>query len=583
MPKHRVRSESGFALITALIIMLIIAMLDVAVVNVALSEYATASGNAHAMQAFFLAQGGLERALTVLRTDKDWSHYTSAWQLLDMKENGGEARDKGFPPDHPIGTYTIFVSNPIGKALPDVPCPGLGAGGSDPVNNAWVRVVGRVGRAARTVEALAHRLTAGDLTAYAANVVALSDPKAMGARSISIHGSLYARGSLGSQGAKTSLYNDRPLFRGEPDTGYCNQLFLTGSLDMTMGAVTVGTSLQPMWGVHAPQIYLNGAVADWTQSVHTRYLGNDVPRIPYPDVQAFVNAVRTPCSFTHPLCYVNAFDPDAIDPETGMVGGSARLVTCYEDAAGHLQMTLQQDLELASVLDLGGSRVSYRALYLPTQAFWRAVGKCEDPARRVSAAQPGNHVLSWEPPRGPLGGSGILTFNSALRGFPILVNGRLRIGMDVSYSGTGTIVIDPSSATDWVVDAGSEFAGGPCPGGLGCRIRASRPASQGFSCPFSTSMPCQDLAVFIVNGSVRANKQEVDAVIVAGREGSDHIFMALNQVQLYGLVIANELDTSQALEVFQVPDIASAMPFPLSYLLGGSGGTVVYSGWREIF
>ena len=72
-------------------------------------------------------------------------------------------------------------------------------------------------------------------------------------------------------------------------------------------------------------------------------------------------------------------------------------------------------------------------------------------------------------------------------------------------------------------------------------------------------------------------------MIVAGREGSDHIFMALNQVQLYGLVIANELDTSQALEVFQVPDIASAMPIPLSYLLGGSGGTVVYSGWREIY
>ena len=118
---------------------------------------------------------------------------------------------------------------------------------------------------------------------------------------------------------------------------------------------------------------------------------------------------------------------------------------------------------------------------------------------------------------------------------------------------------------------------------LGCQIRASRPASGGVACPFSTSMPCQDLAVFIVNGSVRVNKQEVDAVIVAGREGSDHVFMASNQVQLYGLVIANELDTSQALEVFQVPDIASAMPFPLSYLLGGSGGTVVYSGWREIY
>src|SRR5215472_5391824 len=106
--------------------MLIIAMLDVAMANVALSEYATATSHAQAMQAFFLAQGGLERALTVLRTDKDWSHYTSAWHVLDMKENGGEARDKRFPPDHPIGTYTIFASNPIAKALPAVPCPGLG-------------------------------------------------------------------------------------------------------------------------------------------------------------------------------------------------------------------------------------------------------------------------------------------------------------------------------------------------------------------------------------------------------------------------------------------------------------------------
>jgi len=80
MRKLAIHSESGFAMLLALVVMLIISLLTVAVANVALSEYATAKTNEHAMQAFFVADGALDRALAVLGTDDDWSNASNSWQ-----------------------------------------------------------------------------------------------------------------------------------------------------------------------------------------------------------------------------------------------------------------------------------------------------------------------------------------------------------------------------------------------------------------------------------------------------------------------------------------------------------------------
>lgn len=566
-------SESGFAMLTALILILIMAMLTGAVVNLALSEYSAAASHEQSVQAFFVAEAALERALAVLRLDDDWSDAPTSWQPLNDPDAGGPAVDVPFPSGSSARRYSIYVRQGWpGGPPPAGPCPGSTADPNNPeywVNNTLVRAIGRFGRAARTVEFLAHRLTAGDMTTYSAQDVILNDPSAKGAGNVEIHGSLYVRGGLGLKAVKTGIYNDRPLFSGETDPpGYCNQLFVRGILDMTKANATVGTASQPMWGVHAWEIKLKKGVKDPLDVIHTKYLGNEVPDIPYPDVEGYVQMLKTTGG------YGNALETDG------------RLIMCRKSSPA---AAVDPAPVLSSDLVLGGSS---EVFYLPSKAYWDSLSVKTCAPDVESGA---NFILKWDSSFSP----GKLAFNSANKDKPVLVSGMLKVMKDVIYSGIGTIVVDYPDQTQWAMDSGDSSGknpsgtsplAGPCPSSLSCKIVATQPASQGYVCPTQSTMPCQDLAVFIINGNVRLNgsgtvaNQENDAIIVAGnRDDPVHQFISLKKVVLYGIVIANKLDTSQNPDFRQVPDIANYMPFPFAYLLGGSGGAVVNRNWRELY
>jgi len=552
------------ALLTAIVVTLVMAMLTVAVANLALSEYAAAVTSEQAVQAFFVAEGGLERAQAVLRTDPDWSDgsgadaaYASAsgtpWLPLTDAAYDGAARDKPFPPLGlaPLGAYSIYIRR-------------MSANPSDSinVNSIQVRVIGRVGRAARTVEFEARRLTASDFVTYSAQDMLIDE----GGGNVTVHGSIYVRGDLGLKAVRTGVYNDRPLFSTDRQP-YPNQLYVRGLLDMSTGNSTVGTQTQPMWGVHAERLDLR---RDGRQNLWAYQVDNLVPDIPYPDVAGYVSALVASGG------YGNAVQ-----------GG--QLVVCREGSASPI---VQPDL----VLSAGGA-----IFYLPTKAYWTSLlepKQCDFATGGV--ADPANHILKWEPRLGSQ--PGLLTFNSTVRDLPVLIRGRLGIAKDVVYSGTGTVVVDYPAASVWAMDSGGtgrdptgapgSNVTGPCTGSWSCSILARQRASERTTCGASppTTMPAQDLAVFIVNGSVRlygsANScdQEINAVIVAGaRDDPVHRFLSLKKVQVYGVVMANKLDTSQNPDFFQVPDLPNYLPFPLAQLLGGSGGAVVHRNWKELY
>ncbi|MDI6773234.1 MAG: pilus assembly PilX N-terminal domain-containing protein [bacterium] len=560
-PGGLLRAESGLAFLTAIVVMLVMAMLTVAVANLALSEYAAAVTSEQAVQAFFVAEGGLERALAVLRTDPDWSNGLDAdagadgasWQPLNDAAYDGAARDKPFPPPGlaRLGEYSIYIRRM--SANP---------GDSINVNSISVRVIGRVGRAARTVEFEARRLTASDFVTYSAQDMLIDE----GGGNVTVHGSIYVRGDLGLKAVRTGIYNDRPLFSTDRQP-YPNQLYVRGLLDMSSGNPTVGTQTQPMWGVHAERLDLRN---DGRQNLWAYQVDNLVPDIPYPDVASYVSALAASGG------YGNA------------VQGS-QLVVCREGSASPI---IQTDLVLSA---------SGAIFYLPTKAYWTSLlepKQCDFAPGGV--AESANHILKWEPRLSSQ--PGLLTFNSTVRDLPVLIRGRLGIAKDVVYSGTGTVVVDYPAATAWAMDSGGtgrdptgapgSSVTGPCTGSWSCNILARQRASERATCGSSppTTMPAADLAVFIVNGSVRlygsANScdQEINAVIVAGaRDDPVHRFLSLRKVQVYGVVMANKLDTSQNPDFFQVPDLPNYLPFPLAQLLGGSGGAVVHRNWKELY
>lgn len=550
-------TESGLALLTAIIVSLVIAMLTIAVANIAVSEYTTAVTNEHSVKALFVAEGALERALAVLRKDGDWSDGSgadsgasaSSWQPLRDDTYGGSATNKGFPPspESPIGTYSIYLKRKT----------------ADPVNGIHVRVVGRAGRAGRTIEFEAYRLTASDFVTYSAQDMVIDQ----GGGNVTIHGSIYVRGSLGLKAVKTGVYNDRPIMTGDAPP-YRNHLYVRGLLDMSTGNATVGLQAQPMWAVHAWQVDLKN---DGRLNLWTYQLDNMVPDIPYPDVAGYVATLAPPGGG-----YGNAMLVD---------DGLWKMVACEAGNPNHLPLW---DLTLTE---------TGAPFYIPTRQYWDAPGspKCSFTAGGVADA--GNHIMSWDP-RGK-SDPGRLYFNSALKDVPILIPGQLLITKDVIYSGTGTIVVDKPTSTTWAMDSGggtgkdptgAANVAGPCVGSWSCKILSSVRASQSCGAVGSSSMPTPDLAVFIVNGSVRLNgssttcEQEIDAIVVAGaRYDQYHKFLSMKKVQVYGVVMANKLDTSQNPDFWQVPDLRNYLPFPLAQLLGGSGGAVVYKNWRELY
>ena len=82
-------------------------------------------------------------------------------------------------------------------------------------------------------------------------------------------------------------------------------------------------------------------------------------------------------------------------------------------------------------------------------------------------------------------------------------------------------------------------------------------------------MPHTDLLAFIVAGNVNMQgsgstcSQEQDVVIIAGASGTS-TFTSSYKVNIYGVVITEQLDTTQNPDFYQMPDMLQSVPGPVS-------------------
>ncbi|HET9000279.1 MAG TPA: hypothetical protein VFP86_11575, partial [bacterium] len=270
-------SESGMAMLLAIAFMVVMALIIVALSNLTISELATSHTLEKGDQAFAIADGAIERAIAVLRLDKDWSAQAGATANLDpagaafkplvdqFQPGGGNAMNQAFPSAAPVGTYSIEIRKVA----------------ADPTNNISIRALGSFGGVSRSIEIQLHRLTPADFTTYSAGTYSALKG---GGGNVTIHGSAYFYSDLLIKAVQTGFYNDRAINVGDA-APFENQLFVRGTLDMSKGNATIGTASQPMWAVHANHIN------NPSNNIHTYELDNVVPVITYPNVAGYINCL----------------------------------------------------------------------------------------------------------------------------------------------------------------------------------------------------------------------------------------------------------------------------------------------------
>ncbi len=523
-------AQSGFVLIQVMAFSIILAMITFALVNLSISEYATANSADMGMRAFYIADGAVERAATVLRADPNWSDGTGAdknanntsWQpLYDQYQAGGagNAVNQAYPAGGGSGSgkYSIYVKRP--------------AAGS-PYNAAdtiWIRTLGTAGSATRSIEVLLHRLTPLDFSVYSAQTFQVSN----GGGNVTLHGSAYFYKDLGLKAVNTGIYNDRQLLSTDLPP-YTNQLYVKGTLDMSTGNSNVGTLPQPMYGVHAGALNLKN---NGTQNLYTLELDNTVPSIPYPNVGGYITSVLTNQTYGN-LLAVNQLTM-AICTNTGGVWTPSY-------TAG---------------LTFGATEFT-----IPTKTYL----VCDN-----NATLPANYMAHWNP-----SATVPLTLNSSYQNSPILVPGAVVMNQTVTYSGVGTFVVETLGGGNGVViNAGQILSSNPASHSSG-----SNPCN--YTNP--SSMPQSDLLAFVVAGNVLLTgsgstcSQENDVVVIAGASGTS-TFTTTNKVNMYGVVITEQLDTTQNPDFFQIPDILQYMPGPVATVATfNTTMPVVIWQWREL-
>lgn len=527
------------ALLLAMVFTLVLGLITVALANLALSEIGAVQAVDRGVQAFAIADGAIERAKAILRLDPDWSDLAGATQNLDPsgttfrplydpfqgKGRGGNAVNQPFPATNPVGTYTIEIR----KAS------------TDPTNNIWVRALGSYGGASRSIEVLLHRLTPVDFSAYSAGTYS---PLQGGGGNVTIHGSAYFYSDLMLKAVQTGIYNDRAINPGDTPP-YANQLYVRGTLDMSKGNPSIGTASQPMYGVHASHIN------NPSNNIYTLQLDNVVPVVQYPDVAGYIACL------TGSPCPPNV---TVVPPGNALVGSPpSALVLCL--GVGKPQQTPN--------LVFGATY-----FYVPTASN----------ASCLAGPSSTTSMLVWNPQAAiPL------QLNSSLASAPILVPGTVTTQKPVTYTGVATIVVENVNGATYAFDTSN-----------GGQILSSAPASGtgdilgcGYTAP--SSMPSPDLLAFIVQTSARlqgnSNKcnQEQDVALVVGRYNpslnppTTDVLTSTKNIQIFGMAIASQLDTTQNPDFWQVPGLEQALPAPLLQLLSFTGPQpVVIREWHEL-
>ncbi len=525
-------SQSGMVLIQVIAFSIILAMITFALVSLTITEYATVTAADKGMRALYIADAAVERAIAVLRADSNWNDNPVDTQGAEKNMNPNQAT---WMPKQPL--YDKFQAGGAGNAENE-PYPAGGGSNSgtyslylkqatDPgdnlSNDIWIRALGTAGGATRAIEIKLHRLTPLDFSVYSAQSFQVSS----GGGNVSMHGSAYFFQDLGLKAVQTGLYNDRPIHASDT-APYLNQLYVRGTLDMSTGNSTVGTAPQPMYGVHAGSINLKN---NGTQNLNTQEMDHVVPAIPYPNVSGYISSTLTNKT------YANLLSPDQM----------TMAICTYSGGVWTQSYTAN--------LTFGSSEFTIPASTYTT---------CD-----ATASNSANYVAHWAPSQ-----SVSLTLNSNLKANPVVVPGSITMSQAVKYSGVATLIANSGGGTALSISG---------------QVLASTPAS-GSTCGYATpsSMPSSDLLAFIVAGNVSMAgsgttcNQENDVVIVAGADGTS-TFSSTFKVQIYGVIITEQLSTSQNPDFYQMPDMLTYLPTPVTQLAtNGVTMPVVVKQWHEL-
>jgi len=605
------RTESGAALVIALLTIVVMMLLTAALLTASMTETFSAQTAEDSARAFLVADAAAARALASLRLDPDWSDaegavghcpdgalydllagecmlnvaYPKYGSYVTSRPGTGDsgptdepkcaaapilppsASPVPLPPEEGFGTYTVTVE-PTPRPEP---------------GKVTLRAVGRVGRATRGFTFTVQRVTAADFVSYSALRV---DATRVGNGTFRIHGSVYVRGNWEFHGNSWQL-NDRPTSESERDSArYKNQTFVCSDLVLS-GNPQIGEPSRPMMAVH-----VMGEVrgAGRAYEIHALLQDKVVPDIRLGPVDLAIQCVRGAAN--HDTCegsenQLGAF-PGLWDSYTNDLDPQGLVV--FRPPSG-AETTWQRDMTQTRDLTLGT-----RAWRIPKRGqadLCESASAALDQLLRVCAAY--------------YDGAGKL-YVAARQ--VIYIPGALSVNRDVDYrvedNPTQACNPDAGEADPCEENDGSMFvvaceAGTPCdPAGTSPAygfdvqemLRAHRKASNGAFYP-ETTFPTRDLLAVLVNGRVRfglrgnPSQQEINLVVLSGcavTPPADPCDLTMQKnLQLYGSVISQLLVFQQNVDLFQVPDLRRYLPLVLDRFLNAPGGAaVVVTSWREI-
>jgi len=582
-----VSSESGFAMIMALVVVLVLWLITLAMANLAVSEYATAAGTERSTQAFLAAEAGIERTIADLSADADWEDglgvdagVTTAWTLRyqDILLNNG-------------AQFSVWLRDP--NTGPNVS------------SAMQIRAIGEARGAVRTIEYAVESDSDLDIVLYSVNT--LSTCAIPGGGSLQFHGSAYIEQDVCLKGgSQAGFFNDRYVMSSDaPD--YFNHLYVNGNLDTSTGNPSIGTSTQPYWWLH-----VSGSIIGPSNKIYTANFDDVVPPPFYPDVlEDLVKPAfdapnpADPLAACHPPSTLPCRRGNAVeqvtDPGPPPVT-TMRVVICQYVAGTWVKDTTSSDLVLNSGI-----------FYLP-KATWG--GTCAiDTVANVRAG--GDYMLFWDGTVDPTSAYATnMVFLYQPPGTPdvqVYVPGTVFLQQNIRYEGKGTIVIatqpqatvfsglQPQAGCGFDLNSVAGDSDGICNGnpndGRWVRSKVSPClGSPGTDNPSSTYVS-SDLATFIVNGSAfselnsNACEQEMDMVAIVGDRnatgtsicGTGPCFKILKKLQWYGVLMTLQMGLGQVPDFWQMPDLRLNLPSSMQNLFRRAVRVIEVKRWQEIF
>jgi len=588
------RTESGAALVIALLTIVVMMLLTAALVTASMTETFSAQTAEDSARAFLVADAAAARAVASLRLDPDWSDVGAVGgcggAVYDLL-SGECMRNVAYPK---YGPYIVSgpgsgnpgptdepkcaaapVSTPSASPVPLPEQESFGrytvtVEGTPEPGKVTLRAVGQVGRATRGFTFTVQRVTPADFVSYSALRV---DATRVGNGTFRIHGSVYVRGNWEFHGNSRQL-NDRPTSEADSPP-YDNQTFVCSDLVLT-GNPQIGEPSRPMLAVH-----IAGDVtgAGRAYEIHALLQDKVVPDIRLGRVDLAIRCIR-------------GVENEACRQEGGgRVGEFAGLWDSYTNALDGGLVVLRPPRGNETGWQRDSTQT--RDLTLGTQA-WRIPKRGQvDACRSASGAL--NQVLGAC--AAYYDGQGHLYVAA---GQLIYVPGAISVTQDVDYR-VDNNPMGPYERGDAAMFVAACEPQAPCSPqrsspdyGLDVRemLRAHRKASDGLFYD-QTTFPSHDLLAVLVNGKVRFGlggnpaQQEINLVVLSGCEPTlpaDRCDLTMQKnLQLYGSVISRLLVFEQNVDLYQVPDLRRYLPFVLDRFLSAPGGAaVVVTSWREI-